>query len=658
MVDQAKIHRKVVSDDVEERREAMRLLSDNFADLPDKKEAWEDLIRLTGDEDGNVLSGAAVSLGSTFPYVCDKDGAWEDLIRLTQDKDGFVRFRAADAFGSAFPYVCDKDGAWEDLIRLTQDNDSFVRSSVADALGSAFPYVSDKDEAWEDLHRLTRDEDFFVRSGAAYAFGSAFLYVPDKDGAWEDLIRLTQDKDSLVRLGAAFSLGSAFPYFSDKDEAWKDLHRLTRDEDCSVRSSVAGALGSAFPYVPDKDEAWEDLHRLTQDEDSYVRAFANHSLGRASAFRATEAESEDDFESELKNAIEFFERSSKEKTDYNPSRFCLPFYRSFYTVTFEKEGAEDEVRRYLADAKSASEGSKNKEQLLEAVENLANALSEAQKVTDFDATKSDLKTYMQYCNRAADLIGDVEGGAPSAVQVLRRGLPIIDERIKEIIREIQEKAEAVCRETRGTVTPYEPLGMEVNKWAGELSDRDDLQNERIASIISDNLGEFCNLLPEGEREYLCKIVEDLRDESETKNKIIYIGMALSYLLPSIKSEIQNAAKPMTDKTRSDEQTSQKTGNSTTVFAESGSTVIVPQTETESGDVNINTAVTKESQPDKQPDQSSKRTAIKITADIAVHVLVYTFLHYFAEDLLPVIAPILVLSALIILILIIRNAKSG
>jgi len=434
---------------------------------------------------------------------------------------------------------------------------------------------------------------------------------------------------------------------------WEDLHRLIGDKNSDVLRGAAYTLGSAFQHVPDKDEALEDLHRLTGDEDNDVRASANHSLGRASIFKAIKAEDEEDFKSELKNAIEFFERSSKEAIFSNPSIFCLPFYRSFYSLTFDKAGAEDEVQGYLAEAKSASEGLENKETLLEAVENLANALSEAQKMKDFDATKSDLKAYMQYCNRAADLISDAEGRAPGAAGILRRGMPIIGERI----REIQEKAEALCKETRGTGTPYEPLGMEINKCAGELSDRDDLQNERIASIISDNLGEFCNLLPEGEREYLCKIVEDLRDESEPKNKIIYIGMALSYLLPSIKSEIQNADKTMTYKTRSDEQPSQKTGHSTTVFAGAGSTVVVPHTETESGDVTVNTSATKESQPDTQPNRSSKRTAIEISADIAVHVLVYTVLHHFAEDLMPVIAPILVLSALILLFLIIRNAKS-
>ena len=444
-----------------------------------------------------------------------------------------------------------------------------------------------------------------------------------------------------------------FADLPDKEQAWDDLHRLAGDEDSGVRLGAAGALGTAFPHVPDKEEAWEDLHRLAGGEDSYVRVSANHSLGKASIFRATGAENEEDFRKEMKNALEFFERSSKEATYSNPSRFCLPFYKSFYVITFGKAGAKDEVQRYLADAKNASEGSKNKEILLEAIENLANALSEAHKVTDFEATRSNLAACRRYCDRAADLICDAEGGAPGAAGILRRGLPIINERI----REIRERAEALCKETRGTGTPYEPLGAEVNKWARDLSDRGYLRDEKDVPRIRDLLGKLCNLISEDERDYPCKIVEEIREEREPKDNLRDVVTALTYLVPSIKSRLQNAAKPMTDKTRSDEQPSQKTGHSTTVFAGAGSTVTVTQPETESGDVTVNTAVTKESQPGKQPDRSSKRTAIEISADIAVHVLVYTILHHFAEDIMPVIAPILVLSALTILLLIIRNAKS-
>jgi len=508
-----------------------------------------------------------------------------------------------------------------------------------------------------EIHRKTASGEVNGRINAVERLRHNFADLPDKEQAWEDLHRLTQDGVNTVRLGAAEALGSAFPHVPDRKQAWEDLNLLAFDEDGYVRRRVAEVLGSAFPHVPDRRLAWKVMRRLTQDEDGYVRTCANHSLGRASIFNANDTEGKRDFRNEIEKALKFFEKASNEATYSNPSSFCLPFYRSFYTITFEKAGAEGEVEKYLAEAKGASEGSENKEMLLEAIENLANALSEAQKVTDFDTLKSDLNAYRQYCDRAADLIGAAEEGTPGAARVLRRGLPIIDERIKEIIREIQEKARTVCIETRGTGTPYEPLGMEVNKWAGELSDRDYLRNERTVSRIIDVLGKCCNHLPEGEKEYPCNIVKEIREESVHRDKLSDILTVLSYLEPCIGSQLQNAAKPPIDKTRSDEQPSQKTGHGTTVFAGAGSTVVVPHTETESGDVTVNTAITKESHPEENRIDHQKRTAIEISADIAVHVFVYTVLHYFAEDLMPVIAPILVLSALIILLLIIRNAKS-
>jgi len=200
------------------------------------------------------------------------------------------------------------------------------RRKGVEQLCSNFADLPDKDAAWEDLIQLTGDEDIDVRWRAADALGSTFQHVSDKDAVWECVYLLTGCKHSNVRRGAANALGSAFQHVPDKDAAWEDLHRLTGDEDSVVRWDIADALGSAFQYIPDKTQAWKDLILLTKDEDSNVRVSANHSLGRASIFKATVAESEDDFESKLKNAIEFFEASSKEDTYYdNPSRFCLPF---------------------------------------------------------------------------------------------------------------------------------------------------------------------------------------------------------------------------------------------------------------------------------------------------------------------------------------------
>ncbi|MEA3281095.1 MAG: hypothetical protein U9Q68_00805, partial [Euryarchaeota archaeon] len=374
------------------------------------------------------------------------------------------------------------------------------------AIGRAFSHIHDKKQAWGDLIRLTNDEEP-VRMSVAVALGSAFQYVSEKDEAWGDLIRLTNDEDSVVRLRVVYALGSAFKHVPDREGAWGDMHRLTEDEDGLVRLGAASVIGAAFQHVPDKTQAWDDLIRLTADEDSYLRASANHSLGRASIFKATEAEDEEDFKSELKNAIEFFERSSKEATYSNPSRFCLPFYRSFYSLMFEKAGAEGEVKRYLAEAKSASEESENKETLIEAVENLANALSEGQKVTDFDATKFDLNACRRYCDHAADLIDDAAEGAPGAAQILRRRLPIIDNRIMGTVREIQEKVGAVCRETRGT--SLEELGLTTARYTQELPTQDPLALTMSLGSMASSARDWCEYLPTDKKVDACEQLKNL-----------------------------------------------------------------------------------------------------------------------------------------------------
>ena len=387
MVDQAEIHRKAVSDDVEERREAVRLLRDNFADLPDKEEAWRDLIQLTGDKD------------------------WE------------LQEHVADTFGSAFPHVPDKEEAWDDLIWLIGDKDIDVQRNVAEAIGSAFLHTPHKKHAWKDLHHLTHYEDGRVRSRAARAIGSAFPHIPEKEKAWKDLHRLTRDEDDDVRLRLSTMLGSVFPHVLDKEEVWEDMIRLMGDEDLNVRWNVAAvldssslrpvsehALDSIFQHIIENEKAWKDLQCLISHEDGRIRITASYSLGRASLLKATNVESEDDFKIELKNAINFFEISSKGAAyfgDYNRSRLCFPFYKLFYTIIFENVGAESEVRKYLDEAKSTSERLENEEIFFEVVENLANALTkvhEARK-SDLGTIKRNLDTYRRDCDCAAELIG-------------------------------------------------------------------------------------------------------------------------------------------------------------------------------------------------------------------------------------------------------------
>ncbi len=51
---------------------------------------------------------AVSTIGYAFPHMPDKQKAWNDLIKLTNDEDSDVRSKAASAIGSAFFHVPDK----------------------------------------------------------------------------------------------------------------------------------------------------------------------------------------------------------------------------------------------------------------------------------------------------------------------------------------------------------------------------------------------------------------------------------------------------------------------------------------------------------------------------------------------------------------------
>lgn len=142
--DQAEIHRKCISNKVNDRLDAVQLLGTQFAGL-----------NFLGISDR--LRTLYYKFRTLQPV--DIDQAWQDLHRLTQDQDSFVRSRAVENLGTAFSHVPNKDQAWQDLIKLTQDQDSFVQESVAYALRTAFSHVPNKDQVWQDLIRLTQNQE-------------------------------------------------------------------------------------------------------------------------------------------------------------------------------------------------------------------------------------------------------------------------------------------------------------------------------------------------------------------------------------------------------------------------------------------------------------------------------------------------------------------
>lgn len=562
MIDQEELHRKSKSDRVEDRKKAAIELGNNFAYLPDKNQGWNDLYRLSTDSSGSVWIEAAYKLGQCFSYVPDKLQAWEDLHRRSIERYSIFQSSAANAIGKAFSHVPDKKEAWLDLQRLSTENNNVVRGQAASAIGRAFSHVPDKNQAWMILHKLTKDDDNFVRSGSAQALGMAFSDIPDKSQAWLDLHRLLTEDDNFVRMDAisalgqaffqipdkkkawevlfglstdndrnlrfvtAFAISQAYSRVPDKKQAWKALHRLAKDDDHFVRGAAASALGIIFSQMPNKNRAYMDLYRLSLDSYQNVRAYAYHSLGKASIYKATEARNENDFRNYLEKAVGFFGISAKEATDYNPSEFCLPFYRSFYAVTFKNGYVEAEVQKYMNEAKLASKGSLSKVRLMEAIENLSNALRDAQNISevDLDTKKHHLNACRLYCDRAAELLAETRDLAPDATKLIEKGIPIID---REILAEIQEKTKAICKQT--LYTPAKEFGKEISRQGNALGQvRDPIQLEKALQILDRTLSSQVKDLE------VIGLIEQARSEPYLEDRITIYNIIFGLILGKLQ----------------------------------------------------------------------------------------------------------------------------
>ncbi|MDD2754576.1 MAG: hypothetical protein PHS80_03505 [Methanothrix sp.] len=201
------------------------------------------------------------------------------------------------------------------------------------------------------------------------------------------------------------------------------------------------------------------------------------------------------------------------------------------------------MQRYLAEAKDAIGSSENKKELFAAVDNLARALEETQKLRErsIENIQSDLRAYQWYCDRAAEHMAAAEDGAPGAVRLLRKCNPIIEERIEATIAGIQKAAREICQVTRGSGTIYEVPGAEINREAKRLSSEDPINSFKSCISIASSLKEFCRLLPDDKRGRTCEIVNEIEVEHELSGKLSAIDRALIYLQPNIEMATHESA---------------------------------------------------------------------------------------------------------------------
>ncbi len=334
---------------------------------------------------------------------------------------------------------------------------------------------------------------------------------------------------------AILSLGSAFSHIPDKMEAWQDLHKLTQDKDDDVRRKAVLSLGSAFSHVPNKVEAWQDLHKLTQDEDNDVRMYAYHSLGKAYVYKATESEDINILRKHMRAAIGYYEKSAQ-LSEYSPARFCYPFYCSYFALTFQG-ASQESVQKYLIEAKEAVGGSDSRNELLKAVENLAEALQEAQRLKSksVEEIADNLNAYSWYCNKAAENMVAAEESAPGAVKLMRKCNPLLEEKIQATIAEIQKKAKQICQTAHGTGTEYEAPGTEMYNATKDLSAADLVSIQRSSCRIVHQLKKFCKLLPDNEKGLVCEVIEEIGHAAYFPDRLEKILLALTYVSPAIEN---------------------------------------------------------------------------------------------------------------------------
>ncbi len=198
---------------------------------------------------------------------------WNDLHRLTNDEDRYVRSIATDALGSAFFQVPDKQQAWNSLHRLINDKDCYVRSSATYALGSAFSQVLDKQQAWNDLHRLTNDEDSFVRTSSNHSLGRVSILKASQAETYEDYKRELEKAIKFFEIAAQESFTSSNPskfclsfYRSfhaiifKKQEAKEEVDKYLEEAKAAIKGSESKK--QLFEAVENLAEALKEVHNL------------------------------------------------------------------------------------------------------------------------------------------------------------------------------------------------------------------------------------------------------------------------------------------------------------------------------------------------------------------------------------------------------------
>ncbi|WP_440955034.1 HEAT repeat domain-containing protein [Methanosarcina sp. Mfa9] len=366
VIDQETLHDGTLNPFMEEKIDALNQLSTNFEFLPDREQAFDDMLRLSSDKDKLVAETAVKTLELVYPHVSDRKRLWTKLAGLTANQAPGVQKAAVHALASSytlmpgeqrvwndflklagsgtdsvkeyafsclksvFPLVPDKTQAWKDLFELRESADMNTRVEATRTLGTVFSHVEDQDKAWKELFKLALEERGALQKEAFEALASAFIHSRNKETEWQDLLGLIDSEKGTLRRHAADTMFLVFPHLPDRNRAWSTLLRLSGAADSRVRNRAADSITSLFPHLEDKDGAWIDLTELAGSKVSYIRGRAADTL--VQAFPHV---------SDKKKAWEDLLRLTAESHSYVIRRAMHALASAYPYLAFDEEASEE-----------------------------------------------------------------------------------------------------------------------------------------------------------------------------------------------------------------------------------------------------------------------------------------------------------------------------
>ena len=457
--------------------------------------------------------------------------------RLSLSEDVEDRLEAARLLHDEVESLLDKSAAWDDIHRLITDDNSLVREITTSTIGCFFKYIPEESKsiAWnylvERVEEVNSDEDLMPVREAAYALCRSFEYVPDdnKPQAWLYLTKFPVDGHFIdVIDDVASSLRYLFDFIPQKykSQAWDDLVELMHTNNFDVKRNVVFALSNVYSSIPEISTVWNDLHSLINDDDSYVRMYANHSLGKICIYKASKSDNIKDSKALLEDAIRYFEKAANETERSNPARFCHLFYRSFNALFLKTIFSKKDIDNYIAAAKKEIEDSKSRTQLIEVVGQLAEVLETARtaKGTDIDR-KELLKHCSDICNHVDQLMDENKDKTPAIFELYKKARPSFDQSIKKLIEDVKGKAEAACREAKGTAA--QQAICEINREVQELTIGSQEYMKKQVQTLYRNLK---SSVPDKEEYKLIHLeIDSILNEQDLVNQYCSLNM----LLPKI-----------------------------------------------------------------------------------------------------------------------------